>query len=321
MSRSASGLVRVFGALSVAATLGLGSMPVFAQSTPTNSGSCASIEFQLANPTPGSRVEAGSEIIQGVAMAANAPNGPSGIDRVDFFLGSRDAGGINLGTAVPGMTAGPFGPGSFQATVDFPTNLTGGHDLWAYAHSSVTGQEAVISEPVAVGVDTSKAFVTPPAPDSQQMMCLGSANGTNQTTTTPMPPSTTTTSMPSTTTTTTTTTTTAATGAASNQSITLEVGNPSPGDTIHVGAYNIIGRALDRSATNGTGIDRVEIFLDNRDQGGMFLGTGSLVANNLWSATINIPSNQTGLHNLMFYAHSSVSGGELAVTVPVTVAP
>lgn len=315
MSRSASGLVRAIGALSVAATLGLGTLPAFAQSMPSTSGGCGTIQFQLANPTPGSRVEAGSDIIQGVAMATNAPSGANGIDHVDFFLGSRDEGGVSLGSAVPGMTAGPMGPGSFQATLDFPTNQIGGHDLWAYAHSSVTGQESVISVPIAIGEDSTKAFVTPPAADSQQMMCLGSANGTNQT-------GVTSTTQPATTTSTTTTSTTTSTsGVANSQTMTLEVGNPSPGDTIHVGAYNIIGRALDRSATSGSGIDRIDVFLDNRDQGGMFLGTGSVLNNNLWSATISIPNNQTGLHSLTFYAHSAISGAEISTTVPVTVAP
>jgi hypothetical protein len=103
--------------------------------------------------------------------------------------------------------------------------------------------------------------------------------------------------------------------------MTLEVGNPSPGDTIHVGAFNIIGRALDSTATSGSGIDRIDVFLDNRDQGGMFLGTGAMLANNPWSATVTIPNIRTGLHSLTFYAHSSVTGGELSVTGPVTVAP
>jgi hypothetical protein len=313
MSRSASGFLRAFAALSAAAALGIGTLPASAQTT--SPGGCSTIDFQLANPTPGSRVEAGSDIIQGVATATNAPSGSNGIDRVDFFLGNRDEGGISLGSAVPGMTAGPFGPGSFQATVNFADH-TGGNDLWAYAHSTVTGQESVISVPIAVGEDVSKAFVTPPSSDSGTMMCLGSPTGTNQMGVTP------TTTTPATTTTTTTTQpTTSTSGAVTTQSMTLEIGNPSPGDTIHVGAYNIIGRALDRNATSGSGIDRIDVFLDNRDQGGMFLGTGSVLANNLWSATIDIPKNQTGLHSLTFYAHSSVGGGEISVTVPVTVAP
>ena len=35
--------------------------------------------------------------------------------------------------------------------------LVGGHDIFAYAHSSVSGAESVISVPVAIGEDPSKA--------------------------------------------------------------------------------------------------------------------------------------------------------------------
>jgi hypothetical protein len=312
---SASGLVRALGALGVAATLGLGTMPAFAQ--PAASGGCSTIDFSLANPTPGARVEAGANIFQGVAMATNAPNGANGVDRVDFFLGSRDEGGIIVGSAVPAMTTGPFGPGSFQATVDFSNVSTGSNDLWAYAHNSISGQQAVISMPIAIGEDASRAFVTQPTPDSLQMMCIGSAAGVNQTgvTSTTQPPATT--PAPPTTT---TTAPTGTIGVGTTQTMVLEVGNPSPGDTIHVGAYNIIGRAFDKAATTGSGIDRIEVFLDNRDAGGLFLGTGTMMNNNLWSAMIDIPNNQTGLHTLTFYAHSAVSGAELVVEVPVTVA-
>lgn len=309
-------MVRVFGALSVAATLGLGTLPAFAQTTPSTTGGCSSIDFQLANPGPGTRVEVGNTVVQGVAMATNAPGGANGIDRVDFFLGSRDAGGLNIGSAVPGMTAGPFGPGSFSATVSFPDN-TGSNDLVAYAHSSVTGQQSVISVPIAIGEDTSKAFVT--VPTDVQTMCIGSPAGTASPGITPVSPTTpsTTTTTPATTTTTTTTPTSATTP--SSQSVFVEVGNPSPGDTIKAGAYVMVGRAFDRNATSGSGIDRIQIFLDNRDQGGLFLGQAALVNNNMWSATVDLPTNNTGLHTLTIYAHSAVSNSEVAVEVPVTV--
>ena len=312
MSRSATGLVRVFGALSVAVTLVLGSLPASAQSTPASTpGGCSTIDFQLSNPAAGARVEVGSSIVKGIAAANNAPSGSNGIDRVDFFLGSRDEGGMNLGSAVPGMTAGPFGPGSFQATLDFPTNQMGGHDLVAYAHSAVTGQQSVISVPIALGEDPSKAFVTPPTDITT--MCIGSPTGTGSS----MPPSTTTTTPPSTTTSTSTTTTTASPSASS---IVLEVGNPAPGATILSGAYNMVGRAFDKTATNGSGIDRIDIFLDSRDEGGLFLGTASVVDNNMWSATVTLPNNNLGLHNMTVYAHSSVSGAQQTQVIPITVA-
>jgi hypothetical protein len=312
MSRSATGLVRILGALSVAATLGLGSLPAFAQTSAP--GGCSTIDFQLANPSAGARVETGNSIVSGAAMATNAPSGSIGIDRVDFFLGNRDEGGTSLGSAVPGMTAGPFGPGSFQATLDFPTDTRGGHDLVAYAHSSVNGQQSVISVPIALGEDPSTAFVTPPG--SVTTMCIG--NPTAMPATSTAPASTTATTPPSTTTAPSTTTTTASTP--STSSIVLEVGNPSPSVTILSGAYNMVGRAFDKTATSGSGIDRLDIFLDNRDEGGLFLGTASTVNNNLWSATVTLPDNNLGLHTMYVYAHSSVSGAQEAVTIPITVA-
>jgi len=324
MSRTAFRFIRLLGPLSLAAALGASTLPAFAQSSsPSGSGSCSSIDFQLANPSPGTRVEAGNNIVEGIALDTSAPSNSNSIDRVDFFLGNRDEGGLSLGTAVPNMAPGPFGAGSFQTTLDFPNTQMGGHDLWAYAHDSVTGQESVISEPISIGEDASKAFVTPP-PDSANQMCLGTSGAASTSVSMPSPSTSTTTStMPSTSTSTsmpsTTTTTTSASPSA--QSIVLNVGNPSPGDTVHVGAYIIMGQAFDKSAQSGSGIDRVSIFLDNRDQGGMSLGQAVLGNNNMWAAQIAIPSNQTGLHTMWFYAHSSVTDQEMAVSVPITVAP
>src|SRR5438270_10867742 len=159
MSGSAVRLLRFVAPLGLAATLAAGSSSAFAQTAPSSTtsttGDCSSINFQLANPAPGSRVELGNDVIQGVAMDTRAPAGSAGIDRVNFFLGNRDEGGISIGTAVPGMVPGPFGPGSFQTTVTMP-NLVGGHDLFAYAHDSVTDQESVISEQIALGEDVNK---------------------------------------------------------------------------------------------------------------------------------------------------------------------
>jgi len=101
----------------------------------------------------------------------------------------------------------------------------------------------------------------------------------------------------------------------------MDVGNPSPGDTIHVGGYVIDGTAFDKAAQSGSGIDRLEIFLDSRDSGGMFLTDATPGTNNMWHAIVPLPTNQTGLHTLYFYAHSSVTGQEAVVSIPVTIAP
>jgi hypothetical protein len=93
----------------------------------------------------------------------------------------------------------------------------------------------------------------------------------------------------------------------------LEVSNPSPGATIHVGGYSIAGLA-------SLGIDHIDIFLDNRDTGGSSLGSTSVSSNGQWQVVVSIPKNQTGLHTLYFYGHPAGLSTETVVTVPITVA-
>jgi hypothetical protein len=312
MSRSVFRHLRLLGPLTAAATLGIGALPAFAQTaTPAD---CTAIRFELANPSPGSRIEPGGLVLQGIAIDSRAQQGP-GIDRIDFFLGSRDSGGTNLGMAVPGMVPGPFGPESFQTTISVP-NAVGGHDLFAYAHSEVTGQESIIAIPVAVGMDPSKAGEA--ANPANMMETCTSAMGSTTPITTPEMPSTTTTT-PATAPVTTVVVTPEM--PPSSTSVMLDVGNPAPGATIHVGGYVIEGMAFDREANEGTGIDRIDIFLDNRDTGGIMLGGAAFGTDNLWHAMVNLPTNMTGLHTLFFFAHSTATGSETVVTIPVVVAP
>ena len=278
MSRTALRHLRLVGPLTVvAAALGMSSLPALAQSAPSMStpslADCSAIHFDLANPGPGSRVEHGNAVVQGVAMDTRAGTG-AGIDRVDFFLDSRDAGGVNIGTAAPGMIPGPFGPGSFQTTISFP-NSVGGHDLFAYAHSSVTGQESIIDLPIAVGEDPAKAGETASATATQTCTSGGNMASTTPAMTTPATTTAPMATTPAASTTPAMTTTTTAM-APSASTITLQVGNPSPGDTVHVGGLNISGAAWDKAATTGSGIDRIDIFLDDRDSGGMLLTEANL---------------------------------------------
>src|SRR5712691_421002 len=191
--------LRLLGPLTVAATLGIGTLPVFAQSAPAASA-CSDIHFDLANPSAASEIQPGGLVVQGTAMDSRAQEG-LGIDHIDFFLDSREAGGMNLGTAVPGLISGPWGPTSFQATISVP-NVMGGHDLFAYAHSSVNGAESVLSVPVSVAEDPIKAFQTLGETATASCMLGTSAPSTLPTTT----PSTTTSTTPPLTTTTTTAT-------------------------------------------------------------------------------------------------------------------
>jgi hypothetical protein len=112
----------------------------------------------------------------------------------------------------------------------------------------------------------------------------------------------------------------------------LDVGNPAAGDSIHVGRYMIEGIAFDRAADQGVGIERVDIFLDDRDTGGVLIGSGALGVPNPvpddpelsgagWQARVTIPRAMLGAHTMFVYALSAVTGGEAVVTIPVLVVP
>jgi hypothetical protein len=112
----------------------------------------------------------------------------------------------------------------------------------------------------------------------------------------------------------------------------LDVGNPSPGDSIHVGSFHVEGIAFDRAADEGPGIEHIDVFLDDRDAGGTLIGRGVLGAPNPvpddpdlagagWTAQVTLTSKMTGQHTLFFYALSAVTGEELVIGVPVRVMP
>jgi polysaccharide biosynthesis protein PslG len=103
-------------------------------------------------------------------------------------------------------------------------------------------------------------------------------------------------------------------------SLVLSVGNPQPNDSLPRGKYVMQGLAFDRAASNGSGIDRVSVFVDDRDAGGQHVGDavlGQPVATG-FSATIDL-SRASGAHTLFVYARSSVTGKEAIVNFPVTI--
>ena len=161
MSRSGFSFLRVVGPLAAAGALAMGTLPAFAQpTTPSSAANCSDVRFELSNPAPGAMLEPGGLVLEGVAIDERATESEgAGIDRVDFFLGNRDEGGTNIGTAEPSAVTGPFGAGSFRTTVQLPST-PGSHDLFAYAHSSVTNQEIVLSEPISVGLSRAVAAPT-----------------------------------------------------------------------------------------------------------------------------------------------------------------
>ena len=115
--------------------------------------------LQVANPNAGDTLLLGDYVISGLAYVPGLSSSQGvGVDRVEFFLGNRDEGGTFLGGATPGQSADLNAtPGSLLAMGGFVTKVTvpsqskGGMSFFAYAHSSVTNQETVVSVPVNVG--------------------------------------------------------------------------------------------------------------------------------------------------------------------------
>jgi hypothetical protein len=73
---------------------------------------------------------------------------------VEFFIGSREDGGIPLGSVVPGALT-TENPRFYTATVKIPDNVSGGRNFVTYARSALTGRETVVSVPVFVGAPPS----------------------------------------------------------------------------------------------------------------------------------------------------------------------
>jgi len=80
------------------------------------------------------------------------------------------------------------------------------------------------------------------------------------------------------------------------------------------------GQAFDRAANAGSGVDRVSVFVDDRDSGGQHVGDavlGQPVANG-FAATVDL-SRMSGAHTLFVYARSAVTGQETSVNFPIVI--
>ena len=103
-------------------------------------------------------------------------------------------------------------------------------------------------------------------------------------------------------------------------SLVLSVGNPQPGDLLPRGKYVMQGVAFDRAANSGSGVDRVSVFVDNRDSGGQLVGEGVLGQPVATGFTVTADlSRLGGGHTLFVYARSSVSGREAVVSFPIAI--
>jgi hypothetical protein len=100
----------------------------------------------------------------------------------------------------------------------------------------------------------------------------------------------------------------------------LDLANPAPGAMLVPGAYTIEGLALDPLAQQGSGIDQVSVFLGNRDQGGIELGStvpGSAQNPDAFNLTVSLPTTQVGEFQFTAYALSLLTGKETQVSLPI----
>jgi hypothetical protein len=246
------------------------------------------IQLQVDNPHSGDPLSAGKYEVSGRATDSAAQSG-SGIDRIQAFLDSRDLGGSQIGETTQTQATGRF-----SLVVDFPSDSPGNHTLVVYARSAASATELTASVPINIGatpvgtVGTVAGGQPPTIATSPQ--CAPSVQ-TN--TSDPLSSSTT------------------ATSPAPDETITVVLDAPHPGATLTPGKYEVSGRA---TSTVGA-IDRVQIFLDNRDLGGVGLGDAMLNGNR-FRLVVDFPP-QPGLHTVFVYARSATTQKEGIATTGI----
>jgi hypothetical protein len=291
-------LVRA-SAMLVATALSLSVLPAAAQT-----GGC--IQLQVDNPHPGDPFGQGKIQVSGRATDSAAQSG-SGIDRVQIFVGSRDLGGQQVGEADLNVPAGASpdiaqssisGP-RFTILADLSSADLGSQTLFVYARSAVSGAEVVAGVPVNVGatplgtsgsLSSGQPPVTAASSECQQPAAPVSTSNQNSSSTL------------------------ANTEATAQETISVVLDAPHPGALLTPGKYEVSGTA---SSTTSS-IDRVQLFLDNRDLGGFSLGDAQL-SGNRFHAVVDFPQNAVGLHSVFVYARSSGTQKEGIATTGINI--
>jgi hypothetical protein len=312
----------------------LSSVPAGAAVTGSSAG-CPTLTVD--NPAPGTQLNAGKLVVSGAAFDPTASSGP-GVGRVDFFYGFRENGGKPLGTAIPGQTnvtaPGQTGTssrlGGFSVQLDFG-DISRGDNLVAYAYSSSSGAVTTVAIPILVGVEptpTPSGGNQTPVPAKATTSTSGCSGGGTTSSAAAAPVSQPPASQPSTGGAAPAAAAPAPSGGAAPAAVTgvsggkpvLRLDNPKQGDVLVVGHTVLNGLAFDPSASSGSGIDNVSCFDNPRDQGGIFMGGGPTGAGGnpeAFAIQVNVNLNQSGAHTLSCYAHSSVTGQEASVSVPI----
>ena len=292
------GMARASG-LVVAAALSFSVLPAAAQTA-------GCIQLQVDNPHPGDPFFQGKVDVGGRATDSAAQSG-SGIDRVQIFVDSRDLGGQQVGEAdlnvpagaSPDITQSSISGPRFSVLADLSSADLGGHTLFVYARSAVSGAEVVAGVPINVGatplgtagtLSSGQPPVTAASPECQQPAApVSTCNQTSSSTI-------------------------ANTEATAQETISVVLDAPHPGAVLTPGKYEVSGRA----SSNTSNIDRVQLFLDNRDLGGFSLGEAQL-SGNRFHAVVDFPQNAVGLHSVFVYARSAGSQKEGIATTGVNI--
>jgi hypothetical protein len=325
--------LRLMGAVTAAGALALGSLPAFAAAPTDQAAGNSCVQLRLDNPHAGDVIPAGDYTVSGRAFDTSG----AAIDRVQLFLEDRNLGGVPIGeadvnppaNASPSVTQSSIGgAGDFSIVTDTSASNTdvGSHTLFAYARST-NGTEVSVAVPIVlagrnrtpgINLSTTGAGGTlgsglpnvsnaadcpsPAAPSN-----IVSPSGNNVTGTTAL--------------------------AQPAETISITIDSPHPGATITRGKFSVSGRA---STGSGGAIDRIQVFLGNRDLGGIQIGeitaanspqavsgsptlTSSLNTNGTYNVIADFPSQYLGTNTVFVYARSATSGREASATTSVTV--
>jgi hypothetical protein len=127
--------------------------PPTISTTQAATGPFCSIQFNLANPSPGDENVPRSLMMSGTAFDKTATSG-NGISQIQAFLGNRNEGGLFIGQA----SFSTMSPDNWTLSTSMPEGVSGGQNLFVYALSSVSGEQAVIEVPIVVGGEAPEAF-------------------------------------------------------------------------------------------------------------------------------------------------------------------
>jgi hypothetical protein len=290
------------GLICLLALIVLSSASVPAAAQPVGGVSTCPV-LDLANPSPGDVISSGAYVVQGITFDPVTLS-PSGVSRVEFYLGTQESGGIFLGTAVPGVSSAPA-PSMFVTTLTIP-DVTRDDNFNAIAFAANSGATTIIQRQIHVGPTTPNTTAAHPTPSPVPLSitikrgCPVAANGPQLVATTTVP----------------------VIAITQGNGPVLQLGNPNADDVLSRGALVVSGVAYDRASTSGSGVDQIEFFLNDREAGGTSLGATVPGAANpslprVFNTVVHIPASANGLENFVTYARSSLTGLETKVSVPV----